>query len=102
MDAVGPLAPGVSGGLPITPKGNRQMRVVDTRVRFKRLSREEIESYLVSDEWRGKAGGYAIQGRAEVVRAASQRIVSPTLSGCRSARRSICCRGLDIRYIIPG
>ena len=41
------------------------VRVVDTRVRFKRLSREDIESYLVSDEWRGKAGGYAIQGRAE-------------------------------------
>ena len=49
----------------LTPKGNRMTRVVDTRVRFKRLSREDIESYLVSDEWRGKAGGYAIQGRAE-------------------------------------
>jgi hypothetical protein len=33
-------------------------------VRFKRLSREEIESYLASGEWRGKAGGYAIQGFA--------------------------------------
>jgi septum formation protein len=49
----------------VTPKGRRLLRVVDTRVRFKRLTREEIESYLVSDEWRGKAGGYAIQGRAE-------------------------------------
>jgi septum formation protein len=49
----------------ITPKGQRLLRVVDTRVRFKRLTREEVESYLVSDEWRGKAGGYAIQGRAE-------------------------------------
>lgn len=49
----------------ITPKGRRLTRVVDTRVRFKRLSREDIESYLVSDEWRGKAGGYAVQGRAE-------------------------------------
>jgi septum formation protein len=33
-------------------------------VRFKRLSREELESYLASGEWRGKAGGYAIQGLA--------------------------------------
>ena len=33
-------------------------------MRFKRLSREEIEAYLGSGEWRGKAGGYAIQGLA--------------------------------------
>ena len=39
-------------------------RLVETRVRFKRLSREEIEAYLGSGEWRGKAGGYAIQGLA--------------------------------------
>ena len=45
-------------------KGVRQ-RVVETKVRFKRLSREEIESYLMCGEWRGKAGGYAVQGRAE-------------------------------------
>ena len=34
------------------------------RVRFKRLSRAEIDAYLASGEWRGKAGGYAIQGLA--------------------------------------
>ncbi len=39
-------------------------RLVETRVRFKRLSREELETYLGSGEWRGKAGGYAIQGLA--------------------------------------
>jgi septum formation protein len=39
-------------------------RLVETRVRFKRLSREEIEAYLGSGEWRGKAGAYAIQGLA--------------------------------------
>jgi septum formation protein len=33
-------------------------------VRFKNLSRDELESYLASGEWRGKAGGYAIQGIA--------------------------------------
>lgn len=37
-------------------------RTVETRVRVKRLSDEEISAYLRSEEWRGKAGGYAIQG----------------------------------------
>jgi len=48
----------------ITPKRKYRQRVVETRVRFKRLSSEEIESYLGSGEWRGKAGGYAAQGLA--------------------------------------
>jgi septum formation protein len=48
----------------ITPKRRYRQRVVETRVRFKRLSSEEIESYLGSGEWRGKAGGYAAQGLA--------------------------------------
>jgi septum formation protein len=46
----------------ITPKRRYRQRVVETRVRFKRLSNEDIESYLGSGEWRGKAGGYAAQG----------------------------------------
>ena len=46
------------------PKGAIRQRLVDTRVRFKRLSQQEIEAYLASGEWRGKAGGYAIQGIA--------------------------------------
>ena len=49
----------------ITPQGASRSRVVDTKVRFKRLAREDIETYLMSDEWRDKAGGYAIQGRAD-------------------------------------
>ncbi len=44
--------------------GRRAARVVVTRVKFKRLSREEFEEYIESGEWRGKAGGYAIQGLA--------------------------------------
>ncbi len=48
----------------ITPKDSFRERLVETRVRFKRLSREEFERYLASGEWRGKAGGYAIQGLA--------------------------------------
>ena len=38
--------------------------MVETRVRFKKLERIEVEAYLTCEEWRGKAGGYAIQGRA--------------------------------------
>ena len=49
----------------ISPSGSKRSRVSESKVRFKRLSREDINSYLASDEWRGKAGGYAIQGRAE-------------------------------------
>ena len=48
----------------ITPKGKVRQKLVETRLRFKRLSREEMETYLASGEWQGKAGGYAIQGRA--------------------------------------
>ena len=45
--------------------GKRQWaRVVSSRVQMKRLSAEEIAAYLESGEWQGKAGGYAIQGRA--------------------------------------
>ncbi len=49
----------------LTPNGRFRERTVETRVRLKRLSRQDLESYLASGEWRGKAGGYAIQGRAE-------------------------------------
>lgn len=48
----------------INSAGRERTRLVETRVRFKRLSNEEIEAYLASGEWRGKAGGYAIQGFA--------------------------------------
>ncbi|WP_036259589.1 Maf-like protein [Methylocapsa aurea] len=48
----------------ITPKGQERHKIVETRLRFKRLSSSEIEAYLGSGEWRGKAGGYAIQGLA--------------------------------------
>ncbi|MGE0045927.1 MAG: nucleoside triphosphate pyrophosphatase, partial [Hyphomonadaceae bacterium] len=44
--------------------GKLRERVVETRVTFKRLSPGEIDAYIASGEWRGKAGGYAIQGRA--------------------------------------
>ncbi len=48
----------------LTPRGGRRHRLVETRVRFKRLSPVELESYLDCGEWDGKAGGYAVQGFA--------------------------------------
>ncbi len=47
------------------PDGTMRERLSETLVHFKRLSAEEIAAYLVDGEWRGKAGGYAIQGAAE-------------------------------------
>jgi septum formation protein len=47
------------------PDGRLRERLSETQVRFKRLSSEEIDAYLAGGEWRGKAGGYAIQGAAE-------------------------------------
>lgn len=40
------------------------LRAVETAVRFRRLSPDEIRTYVASGEWAGKAGGYGIQGRA--------------------------------------
>jgi septum formation protein len=48
----------------VTPKETFRQRLIETRMRFKRLSGEELEAYLASGEWRGKAGGYAVQGLA--------------------------------------
>jgi septum formation protein len=48
----------------LSVSGAMRRRLVETRLRFKRLSTREIESYLASAEWRDKAGGYAIQGIA--------------------------------------
>jgi septum formation protein len=53
-----------SGVCVVTPKEAFRQRLVETRVRFKRLSQEDLEAYLASGEWRGKAGGYAVQGLA--------------------------------------
>ena len=56
----------VFGGIALLlPNGRTLSRVVQTAVVFKRLGAQEIESYIRAGEWRGKAGGYAIQGRAD-------------------------------------
>ena len=55
----------VYGGIAlISPDGSVRTRLCDTVVQFKRLSAAEIEAYIESGEWEGKAGGYAIQGLA--------------------------------------
>lgn len=54
----------LTGVAVLAPDGREAARVVESRVAFKRLSREELEGYLSTGEWRGKAGGYAIQGLA--------------------------------------
>ncbi len=55
----------VYGGIAVVaPDGRLAERLITTVVRFQRLSEQDISAYLASDEWQGKAGGYAIQGRA--------------------------------------
>jgi len=56
----------------IGPAGRCSERVVTTQVTFRRLDRLEMQNYIAGGEWHGKAGGYAIQGKAAVfVRALS-------------------------------
>ncbi|MCF8496414.1 MAG: Maf family nucleotide pyrophosphatase [Alphaproteobacteria bacterium] len=56
----------VYGGITLLmPDGTIRSRVTDTVVHFKRLSTAEIAAYLETGEWRGVAGGYAVQGYAE-------------------------------------
>lgn len=46
------------------PDGRAAHRICETRLHIKRLGPDEISAYLETEEWLGKAGGYAIQGRA--------------------------------------
>ena len=55
----------VLGGIAVAgPDGRSAQRVVMTTVAFKRLTQREIDSYVATGDWHGKAGGYAIQGHA--------------------------------------
>ena len=49
------------------PDGSVRERLSETQLKFKRLSVREIDAYIASGEWHGKAGGYAIQGMAEAL-----------------------------------
>jgi septum formation protein len=48
----------------LAPDGRRGERLVQSVVGFARLTERQIAAYLASGEWQGKAGGYAVQGRA--------------------------------------
>lgn len=48
------------------PGGGQRSRVVETMIAIKRLNPDEIDYYAAHGEWRGKAGGYALQGYGEV------------------------------------
>ena len=54
----------LTGVAVVAPDGRLAERLSETRVKFKRLTDAEIAAYLASGEWRGKAGGYGVQGRA--------------------------------------
>jgi septum formation protein len=55
----------VIGGIAVrAPDGTRRRRLITTVVAFKRLTDAEIAAYVAAGDWRGKAGGYAIQGGA--------------------------------------
>ena len=54
----------ISGVCLITPNKKKILKTITSAVKFKLLSKEELESYLEAEEWDGKAGGYAIQGYA--------------------------------------
>jgi septum formation protein len=55
----------VLGGIAVAAPGGRiAERLVTTIVAFKRLTQPEIDAYIATGDWHGKAGGYAIQGHA--------------------------------------
>lgn len=54
----------LTGVAVVAPGGRRAARLVESRVRFKRLDHADVEAYLACGEGIGKAGGYAIQGHA--------------------------------------
>lgn len=54
----------VRTGLCLLSATGRHAKVVSSRVTMRRLSQTDIAAYLANGEWQGKAGGYAIQGRA--------------------------------------
>ena len=54
----------MTGVVLLAPDGRMTERLVTSLVTFARLTAQQVEAYLATEEWRGKAGGYAIQGRA--------------------------------------
>jgi septum formation protein len=55
----------LSGIAVVDPNGNVRSKVCETIIKFKRLTRKEVQEYIQSKEWENKAGGYGIQGYAD-------------------------------------
>ncbi|MEC6999606.1 Maf family protein [Brucella abortus] len=81
----------------VLPNGNLRQTLVETRLRFERLSRLQINAYLSSGEWRGKAGGYAIQGLAGSFVRSSLSAPIPMWWACPCRKRS----GFSPMAVIP-
>jgi len=79
------------------PNGKQAQRVVTSIVGFARLDAQQLANYLASQEWLGKAGGYAIQGKAAAfIDYLSGSI--PTSSAYRFSRPPICFAGWAMRH----
>ena len=76
-------------------------RAVVTRVKMKRLSAPEIAAYLATGDWRGKAGGYGIQGPGRRLRALDQRISFTAVVGLPLPRRRPCFGQRATRCMTP-
>ncbi len=72
-------------------------RDVVTAVQMKRLSNDEVNAYLATDDWQGKAGGYGIQGPAGAF-IPGFRAPSPLLSACHWPRLPTCCTPQATRF----
>ena len=55
----------VSTGVCVLYKGKKKIKIIDTKIKFKKLHNSEINQYILTKEWTDKAGSYAIQGYAE-------------------------------------
>ena len=55
----------VSTGVCVLYKNKRKIKIIDTKIKFKKLHDDEINQYIKTNEWTDKAGSYAIQGHAE-------------------------------------
>lgn len=80
----------VYGGIAIiVPSGNLWRRQITTTVKFKRLTKKDIDTYVACGEWQGKAGGYAIQGRGAVFVSAVKGSYTNVVGLCVYATASV-------------
>jgi septum formation protein len=86
----------VGGVAVVDPEGRARTRACVTTVAFKRLTGAEIDAYIAAGEWEGKAGGYAIQGRAAVfvrfIRGSYSNVVGLPLFETEGLLESVGCR----------